>query len=83
MFRIPPGATFPYKEQHFLQNLYFSKEETSGMEPLLEAKTILNILLADISYPLDKMILEHLLEQIHTPLTFLITSLNRSLVVVL
>ncbi|MNE09384.1 hypothetical protein D3C80_1020570 [compost metagenome] len=55
MFNIPPGATFPYNNAALPFNTStFSNEETSGIDPLLKRNPFLNMLLADMSYPLEK-----------------------------
>jgi hypothetical protein len=56
----PPGATFPYKGQHF-QNLSLKKKLRESNRCWSE--TILNMLLADMSYPLDQKDFALLLEQ--------------------
>ena len=55
IFKIPPGATFPYNRAVLPFKIStFSNEATSGIDPELKRKPFLNILLADISYPLDQ-----------------------------
>ena len=50
IFKIPPGATLPYNSAELPFNIStFSKEATSGMEPLVKRKPFLNILFAVMS----------------------------------